>query len=151
MKKFSLSSFALCSIFALLCLSQDAGQLRLQETNLWSKVESSLLSTQNEIDGLKTLVNSLQTDSAKLTGELTLSREDYSRLQSLQESTASSYSQLSTDYNSLKARYETLMKWVWRLVTILAVWIGVKVIRVLIGFKWPVLDTTIPRWVDILI
>jgi len=91
----------------------DADHLRLQEMNLWSRVEFSLQSTQNEIDGLKNLVESLETgwqkDSEKLTGELMLSREDYNKLQLLQENTANSFSALLTDYNTLKAQKQKLI------------------------------------------
>ena len=105
MKKFFL--FAL--FFVALVWSADVDQLKVQEMDLWSKVELSLLSTQNEIDGLRSLVNRLETDSEKQMSELTLSREDYSKLQSLQESTANSYSKLSMNYNLLKAQNRRLL------------------------------------------
>jgi len=146
----------LCLFLFCLLLSAELSQaalqdLRQQETNLWSKIELSLLSMQNEIDGLQTLVASLQKKLEKLTGALELSQEDYNRLSSLQENTASLLSELSTNYKNLQMKYELVYEWMIRLIVILAVWIGVKVLRVIVGFKFPILDKIIPRWVDIII
>jgi hypothetical protein len=149
------------SVLFLFCVSasfsQDAGQsqLLLQETNLWLKVEYSLQSTQNEIDGLKNLVETLETewqqDSAKLTGELMLSRADYSKLQLLQENTANSFYQLSAAYNQLKAKNEFLHKVVQILSRVLGGWLALKLLRIILGFAWKPINKLIPRWLDVVI
>lgn len=99
-------------------------RMREQEKNLWSKVEYSLLSTQNEIDGLQTLVNNLRTDSQKLTSELVIYRTDYSKLQQLLKNTDNSYSILLINYNNLKLRTQ-------RLITCLAIIIAILALLVI--------------------
>jgi hypothetical protein len=100
---------------------QDVNQLRLQEMNLWSKLESSMLSTQNEIDGLQSLVDRLQQDSVRQTNELELSQMDKELVSKQLESTASSFSKLLTDYNSLKLSQQKLIKILVIVIAILAV------------------------------
>ena len=141
---------ALLSASLFLC-SQTAQQLGEQEMNLWSKLELSLLSTQSEIDGLGSLVNSLQQKSEKLTDELILSQADKNKLLLLLENTDSSFRELYSDYENLKADYRTLWEVAKALIWVLAVWIGLKLVRILIGLKFPVLDKVIPRIVDIII
>lgn len=119
-----------CVVFAV-----PVAQLPEQEMNLWSKLELSLQSTQNEIDGLRSLVNNLQMGSEKLTGELTLSRADYDKLKQLQESTANSYSQLSRDYNNLKVKDAKKDKWLWTGSIIAIVFLLLKAVHIVMMFK----------------
>jgi hypothetical protein len=51
----------------------------------------------------------------------------------------------------LKSDYRMLWKVAKVLIWVLAVWIGLKLVRILIGLKFPVLDKIIPRIVDIII
>ena len=101
------------SLFLLLCsyaYSQDASQLQLQEMSLWTKLEYNMLSTQNELNGLRNLVSQLQADSEKQTLELKTSLIVREQLSKQLESTASSFSSLLTDYNKLKIKEQKLIK-----------------------------------------
>lgn len=101
------------SLLLLLCsyaYSQDASQLQLQEMSLWTKLEYNMLSTQNELNGLRNLVSQLQADSEKQTLELKTSLIIREQLSKQLESTASSFSSLLTDYNELKIKEQKLIK-----------------------------------------
>lgn len=101
------------SLLLLLCsyaYSQDASQLQLQEMSLWTKLEYNMLSTQNELNGLRNLVSQLQADSEKQTLELKTSLIVKEQLSKQLESTASSFSSLLTDYNELKIKEQKLIK-----------------------------------------
>lgn len=101
------------SLLLLLCsyaYSQDASQLQLQEMSLWTKLEYNMLSTQNELNGLRNLVSQLQADSEKQTLELKTSLIVREQLSKQLESTASSFSSLLTDYNELKIKEQKLIK-----------------------------------------
>lgn len=101
------------SLLLLLCsyaYSQDASQLQLQEMSLWTKLEYNMLSTQNELNGLRNLVSQLQADSEKQTLELKTSLTIREQLSKQLESTASSFSSLLTDYNELKIKEQKLIK-----------------------------------------
>ena len=101
------------SLLLLLCsyaYSQDVSQLQLQEMSLWTKLEYNMLSTQNELNGLRNLVSQLQADSEKQTLELKTSLIVREQLSKQLESTASSFSSLLTDYNELKIKEQKLIK-----------------------------------------
>lgn len=101
------------SLLLLLCsyaYSQDASQLQLQEMSLWTKLEYNMLSTQNELNGLRNLVSQLQADSEKQTLELKTSLIIREQLSKQLESTANSFSSLLTDYNELKIKEQKLIK-----------------------------------------
>ena len=101
------------SLLLLLCsyaYSQDVSQLQLQEMSLWTKLEYNMLSTQNELNGLRNLVSQLQVDLEKQTLELKTSLIIREQLSKQLESTASSFSSLLTDYNELKIKEQKLIK-----------------------------------------
>lgn len=111
------------SLLLLLCsyaYSQDASQLQLQEMSLWTKLEYNMLSTQNELNGLRNLVSQLQADSEKQTLELKTSLIVREQLSKQLESTASSFSSLLTDYNELKIKEQKLIKNLVIIIAILA-------------------------------
>ena len=113
--------------------SLDAEQLRLHELNIWSRLESSMLSTQSELDGLRNTISTLryesQRDLAKQTRELARQTESYNKLSLLLENTERSLSQSLTTFYRIEARNRLLKRILKISATILAVLVAFKIKR----------------------
>jgi septal ring factor EnvC (AmiA/AmiB activator) len=148
------------SVFAPLyyVFGEDALQddpLLLQQMSLSQQVRSALQGSKQSIqkaeDSFSLLVKQLQDTNLMQSEELMTLSNSLTDTTNSFKSASIALEQSNWQVEQEKQQNRTLNKWLWRLIITLAVWIGIKIIRVIVGLKWPILDKLIPRWVDILI
>jgi len=145
-------------LFCILFVSQDAGQLENQLMSLSSTIKQELsnLKTQtallqNDLDNTIALLQERSQDLRLSESErLALETQRTELLTSL-ENMNERYNSLYNSYVQTAAKLEREQKTTRILLIILLAWTGLKVLRIIIGCIWPVVNKFIPWIIDVII
>jgi ABC-type multidrug transport system fused ATPase/permease subunit len=122
-----------------------------QALNLLESSASSIEQTQHELSESRSYIESLETLSEERKQMLLRQAETLERQSNYLSSINQQQISTSRELIVYKEKLARAMWWVRLLGIILVVWIGLKLIRIFVGIKFPILDTILPRWVDVVI
>jgi len=152
----------LLAVLVLLCcllfVSQDAGQLEATMTTLSLSIREELSSLktqttllQSELDNTINLLNERSSDLKLSESERLALETQRIELSTSLQSMNERYNSLYTSYVQTAARLEKEQKITRILFIILLCWTGLKVLRIIAGCIWPVINKFIPWIVDVII